>query len=342
MDDSIADRIASWLLNSGIQIQDGPEAGAVAGWLNMAGEPAFAYTEITGYYLSCMAFMRAAGRCEPKMSLNATRALAWLHAKCSNGAAPLTRYYLQPAAGDWRNDAVFSFDFAMVLRGLASVQGLVPESMRQDAIAALRVHLRRFVTPDRQLVPYIHRGHRLLPVRWSTRPGPHQLKTAAALLSSSDELDDELKQAALNMLPRWRPTFIPHSDELHAALYAVEGLILFGVHGCQEAWKAAADQYAQCMGQFTNTRSDVVAQALRAGCVLQSRGLLQGPGWDEKIGTLADVLVGFVRKDGAVLYSDPPDPSLGHLNACSAMFAYQAFSFYRRACDMETALFYLC
>ncbi len=337
MDHEITDRIASWLLSSGIQIQAGPEAGAVAGWLNVEGEPAFAYTEITGYYLSCMAFMRKVGRSEPNVALNVNRAVTWLHAKCTNGDAPLTRYYLQQGVADWRNEAVFSFDLAIVLRGLASVKGLVPERMRQDTVAALRRYFCRFVSSDRQLVPYIHRTDKLLPDRWSTRPGPYQLKTAAALLCSGDGQEEELKQASLNMYERWRAPFFPRSDELHAALYAVEGLILFGARGCDEAWKAAADQYERCAEQFTYVRSDVVAQALRAGCVLQSRGLLPRRGWDERISKLADALAGFVGQDGAVLYSDPSVSSVPHLNACSAIFAYQAFTFYQRFHDINSA-----
>ena len=337
MDHEITDRIASWLLSSGIRIQDGPEAGAVAGWLNVEGEPTFAYTEITGYYLSCMAFMHEVGRSEPNVALNANRAVAWLHAKCANGDAPLTRYYLQAGVADWRNQAVFSFDLAMVLRGLASVKGLVAESMRQDTIDTLRRYFCRFISPDRQLVPYIHRSDKLLSDRWSTRPGPYQLKTAAALLCFGDGQEEEMKQASLNMYERWRAPFFPLSDELHAALYAVEGLILFGAHGCHEAWKAAEGQYERCTEHLTYVRSDVVAQALRTACVLQSRGLLQRPGWDEKISKLAGALKGFVGQDGAVLYSDPSVSSLVHLNACSAMFAYQAFTFYQRFHDINSA-----
>ena len=342
MDDEITDRIASWLLSSGIQIQAGPEAGAVAGWLNVEGEPVFAYTEITGYYLTCLAFMSKVGRSEANVGLNANRAVKWLQGTCANGDAPRTRYYLQQGAADWRNDAVFSFDLAIVLRGLGSVKGLVPEKIRQDTVDALRGHFHRFVSSDRQLVPYIHRTDQLLPDRWSTRPGPHQLKTAAAVLSSGDGLEKELKQASLNMYARWRAPFFPRGAELHAALYAVEGLILFGVHGCHEAWNAAADQYERCAEQFTYVRSDVVAQALRAGCVLRSRGFLQRPGWDERIRKLADVLAGFVGKDGAVLYSDPTSSTLLHLNACSAMFAYQAFTFYQRFRDANSAVVHLC
>jgi hypothetical protein len=283
-----------------------------------------------------MAFMHEAGRSEPNVALNANRAVAWLHARCANGYAPLTRYYLQQGVADWRNEAVFSFDLAMVLRGLASVKGLVAERMRQDTVDALRRHFCRFISSDRQFVPYIHRTDELLPDRWSTRPGPYQLKTAAALLCSGDGQEEELKQASLNMYERWRAPFFPRSDELHAALYAVEGLILFGARGCHEAWKAAADQYERCAEHFTYVRSDVVAQALRAACVLQRRGLLR-PDWRERTAKLAEVLAGFVGADGAVLYSDPSVSSIPHLNACAAVFAYQAFTFYQRLHDTNLA-----
>src|SRR6266446_5666404 len=49
--------IADWLLHSNVRIRSGRHAGAIAGWLNEHGEPEFAYPEITGYYLSWLAFV---------------------------------------------------------------------------------------------------------------------------------------------------------------------------------------------------------------------------------------------------------------------------------------------
>lgn len=327
MDEQIPNRIASWLLSSGIQIQAGPESGAVAGWLDANGKPAFAYPEITGYYLTCLVFMRQIGRTEPAIASNLQRAVAWLHAKCRHGI-PLTRYYVPPDVPDWRNDAFFSFDVAMVLRGLASVKGMVEEGTRHETEEALRRYVRRFVSSDRQINPWIRRTKKSLPDRWSTRPGPFQLKTAGALMCLDRLLDDGLQELSINTFTRWRTSFVKLANELHASLYAVEGLILFGLQGYEEAWTTAAEHYKRCLEHFTHSRSDVVAQALRAGCLLQCRGLLHLSDCDRALKKMADILVGFVGGDGGVFYSIEEPSSFPHQNAWSAMFAYQALTFY--------------
>ena len=332
MDDKITERIASWILKSHIQIQDGPESGAVAGWLHAEEHPSFAYTEITGYYLTCLAFMHRIGRSDPCIASNANRAVSWLHRKCRNGQPPLTRYYPQQDVGDWRNDAFFSFYVAMVLRGLSSVRGLVDERSRQETFDALARHLCRFVSSEGRLMPFIQLNGHSLPARWSTTPGPFQLKTAAALLFSGGLVAEEAKKAALHVYHQWRSSILAplRPEEFHAAMYAIEGLILFGIHGCDEAWKAAADKYRQVVEQLSYERSDVIAQALRAGCLLRGRGFLQPSEWDQKLAELAAALQRFVGKDGAVYYCDALLSPQPHRNAWSSMFAYQAFTFYQR------------
>jgi hypothetical protein len=94
------------------------------------------------------------------------------------------------------------------------------------------------------------------------------------------------------------------------------------------------------MDRFDCARSDVVAQALRAGCILFRRRLL--PASDRNaLEALADALLRFVAPDGAVFYarsqapaSAPPSASR-HQNAWSAMFSYQAFVFYEQLGEAE-------
>ena len=236
---------------------------------------------------------------------------------------------------DWRNDALFSFDLAMVLRGLASVKGMVDESVWTETQEAFQHHIGKFVSSDHQLIPCIRRKETSLPDCWSTRPGAFQLKTAGALLSLDHLLDEALREASFNTYTRWRNTFVRHANELHSSLYAVEGLILLGFQGYEDAWNAAADHYAKCLERLTCTRSDVVAQALRAGCFLQGRGLLQRADCDRFLKEIANILVGFIGKDGEVSFSTGDASSFLHQNAWSAMFAYQAFTFYMRSSDIK-------
>jgi hypothetical protein len=339
MDQRISDGIATWLLTSGIQIQVGPERGAVAGWLDAQGAPAFAYPEITGYYLTCMAFMHKIGRTEPAIASNAQRAVTWLHAKCRNGV-PLTRYFAEANMHDWRNDAIFSFDLAMVLRGLQSVKGIVDEPIRKETLNAFHSEMRKLISPDGQLIPYRQRSNSTVKDRWSTRPGPFQIKAAAALLGSDSMLDSALRDAAFQAFQRWRSSSFSDAGELHPTMYAVEGLILFGLHGCADAWRAAADLYRQCMERIDCARSDVVAQALRAGCILFRRNVV--PSSVRGLETLVEALVRFVGQDGAIVYTHTNALSSRHQNAWGAMFAYQALVFYEQLDQAEPEVSLLC
>jgi len=326
MDEQIADRIERWLLSSAIQVRTGPEGGGVAGWLDACGKPVFAYPEITGYYLTCLSFMRRIGRRDERIASNAQRAVAWLHAK-SRDATLRTRYYLRSDVADWRNEAEFSFDLAMVLRGLANVKGMVDEGARSEAEAAFQQRFCRFVTSTGEIAPCRALNGVNSPDRWSTRPGSFQLKTAAALLCTGS-LRESGRKTIDNTFNRWRSHRSVNGDERHATMYALEGLILFGLRGCEDALKAAAALYAQCARRVTTARSDVVAQFLRAGCVLRSRGFLT-PAQCAQLDPLAETLSRFSDEDGAVYYSLAEPPPLRHRNAWCAMFAYQAFMSYR-------------
>ena len=312
------ERIGHWLLHGGAQIRTGPEAGGVAGWFDESGLPAFAYPEITGYYLTCLAFMREMGVPDPAVSLNANRAVAWLHQKFCGEAAPPTRCYRDPAIADWRNDATFSFDLSMIFRGLAVIRGLADERLRQETIDAVRRRLENLVSPDGHLLPCLTHDGRSVPYRWSTRPGPFQLKTAAALLHSGEPLGRDLMEAALRTFETWQVPFPVGDSPMHATLYGVEGLLLRALGGRAEAFAAARRQYELCVEHGASLQSDVAAQLLRAGCLLGG----------EKRGDLEATVAGFVGESGSVTYTAR---SLRHENTWSAMFSYQALTYCRRS-----------
>ena len=336
MDDKIIDPIARWLLHGGAQIAVGPEAGGVAGWLDEAGTPAFAYTEITGYYLTCLAFMREIGVSDPAVSANAKRALGWLHTKFCGNETPLTRYYSDPEIADWRNDAMFSFDLAMVFRGLAGIEGLVDagsvdEHLRRETIRAVERQLQKCISSDGHILPYDGGAAPRIPSRWSTRSGPFQLKTAAVLLHSGQTLREDLKEASIRTYETWRAPFVVRSGEIHAALYAIEGLIFPALNGHCDAWTAALAQYTRCLARHTSARSDVVAQLLRAGCVLRREGLLGGLVWESTLEALAAAITNFVGEDGQVFYRARATSLIQHINSWSAMFVFQALTYHMRS-----------
>src|SRR5438093_555477 len=119
----MASRIESWLLDSCIQIPDGPQRGGVAGWLDWLGKPAFVYPEITGYYLTWLAFLKIASPDQlDRIRSRAGAALGWLASWLESDRLPPTRIYLLPETEDWRNRVTFSFDLAMLWRGVRAAR----------------------------------------------------------------------------------------------------------------------------------------------------------------------------------------------------------------------------
>ena len=122
--DDATGRIEHWLLHSAVQLEDGPERGGVAGRLSAAGEPEYVYLEITGYYLTAMAWLAGGAAGSPAAAARALergeRAREWLRTASAGCEMPPTRRYLEGEREDWRNDAVFSFDVGMALRGAES------------------------------------------------------------------------------------------------------------------------------------------------------------------------------------------------------------------------------
>ncbi len=305
--------IADWLLNSKVRVRSGTHAGGIAGWLNEHGEPEFVYPEIAGYYLSWLA-AAAALHHELNVCPAATAIIEWL-ASITSARLPCTRYYFDDR-NDWRNGATFTFDLAILCRGLHAIRGLVSEQPRRDL---LRIFMRHTLPAGDVLPVYINKSHEL-PDCWSTRPGPFQLKTAAALLPLQDH------PAIWDTYYRWSGRVLEDIDagDLHAACYALEGLVQFGALAKSEALFEAASVFEVLFADIDDQRSDVIAQALRLGCVLRSLGFLQAGFWNDRLAELRFLLESFIDDSGAVLFR-PPCYRPRHLNSWAAIFAYQCF-----------------
>ena len=108
-----AARLRHWLLHGPAQLSDGRHCGGVAGRIS-AGTPVYVYAEITGYFLHWLADLTHVESREV-VSERARRALDWATRQFAAGRVPPTRAYLVAAEPDWRNDAMFFFDLAMLL-----------------------------------------------------------------------------------------------------------------------------------------------------------------------------------------------------------------------------------
>lgn len=289
--DEIDDRVGRWLLTGPAQVREGLHAGAVAGCLKRHGAAAYVYPEITGYYLQWLAWRARNWGATPELASAATDAQHWLATWLRLSDPPHTRLEVGTATPDWRNDAVFCFDVAMVLRGLAAAASSGLLAPDRAVVAGVVAQLERLVGADGLFAACIpnHR-HAQLPDRWSTRRGPFLAKAAAGIIVAARDLDEippalvDAAQATFNASLRW---FVdaPH-DDVHPMLYACEGMLSMPEHprfgSMLPAMGREVDRLLHLAGPdgalpeaysrqppaANPARVDVLGQLLRAGVLL--------------------------------------------------------------------------
>lgn len=334
-------RIENWLLHSGIQIDEGAQSGGIAGWLDLDGRPEFVH--LAGYYLTAMAWLASGATYSPDhvqtANLRASRVGDWVATLLGSRDDPPTRPSLSAKRADWRNEAVPSFDLAMAARGLAATLHPGDPCERWQALAALCAKIGRISSGAE-----VMKSHEIVPGSastmtdgWSTRPGPHHLKAAAAILG----LPDRVAGSALISVARETSEYGAHAfwtnawrcNELHALLYGLEGMLILAGKRDGQGLRLVERPFARLMeetqasdGTLPETvhggivRSDVLAQALRVGLLLRGRGFLTESVWRDRLDRLADALRGFVLPDGGVLFSHDE----ARANTRCTLFALQA------------------
>jgi hypothetical protein len=299
------DAVAAWLKTAQIQQVDGPGRGGIAGTLDASGRAAFLYGEITGYWLRWASIYAP----DPQ---SMSSAVEFLQVQWSGPDPALTRL---GAGADWRNSAVFSFDLAMILRGLADAAPIAGHDRCAQTATRIVPWLARMIDAQGILQSHLALNGAELPARWSTRPGPFLAKTSAAILRAGDWLEPALERAARKTLARWRDRAMEHED-LHPRFYAMEGraangdaidaaLVLATRHA--EGW------FPECAGiPGGRARGDIQAQALRLLCLTDATDTMRD--------AVAGALLRHVQADGSVrCYLDEPDA-----NVWCALFAHQA------------------
>jgi hypothetical protein len=321
-------RLEDWLLRAA-QVELEPDCGAVVGSASSLNGPEYLYPEVTGYYLTWLAFLRTVRRAGVDISVPTRRAASWL-ARQASAEVFRTRCYPDPDCCDWRNAALFSFDLAMACRGIAAVREFLPASLCNGSLGPMLRLFSRLCPGDGTLVAALPHdaGDGRLPSRWSTRPGPYQLKPAAAILGIPAEiagtaLRDEMKR----VYHSWRDHYerMRPDGALHPLLYHLEGLVLGFVSGFDSGGLAAAGRlYPAVLRRIDRgcLRSDVVAQTLRLGCLIADHSLSRA-----EMSRLGDLMSGFVDVNGATVFRrGRPDAAPKHWNTWSAIFAHQGFT----------------
>ncbi len=332
-----AGSLRSWLLHGPAQLRAGEHVGGVAGTIGADGRPLYVYAEITGYYLSWLADL--AGVEAAALVRECTqRALDWAARHfAAPGLAPQTRVHLAAVEPDWRNNAMFFFDLAMLVRGIDAVVeaglGAPADTLRR----ALHEHLGQFVVGDALRAIVQTRGTRALPPRWSTLGGPFLVKAASRVAWSARHtpLPDALAAACEAENQRWAAQAADlELGMLHPTLYFAEGLLL----SRPDRADAVARLLRRCLAGMRDdgslpetasephgkTRNDILAQALRLGLLLRELGANGAPAQDE-LDRLASALLARIDPCGFLPFNAD---TAAQANVWGTMFAEQALRWY--------------
>jgi len=337
-----ATHISAWLLSPQVQLREGVHAGAIAGAMDGAGLARYVYPEITGYYLHWLAEAHT-DRARETLATAASNASDWTARQFEGGALAKTRAYLDGHTTDWRNDAVFFFDFAMLLRGLCAAAEADLIALPRDLLVRLMEELDKFAGANGEIrAARVLRGGAALPARWSTIGGPFEAKACSRVLLAARhvELPAKLSRACERLIDRYAAeTATLALEMLHPTLYFAEGMLL--------ARPDHAGQVADLLARLLRLqrddgslpeaeqgselpRSDIIAQALRVGLLLRDLSIEHAPD-DRALDLLADALLSRVGADGSVSFRN--DVAAREPNVWCSMFAEQALRWYAQWSD---------
>jgi hypothetical protein len=345
-------RLINWLLSDEVQLPIGAQAGGVLGWFDGA-STRFVYPESTGYYLTILSFLHARGWPVDGIPRRARRAADWLDRQGGRLSPPATRVYLSdPPTKDWRNSFSFSFDLAMIWRGIAMTRQFLGAASADRVQAAVERRLFPLCSPDGGLLASVPIQPGPAAESWSVHPGPFQLKSAAALLCSGGNPPPELRrnaQATFERFREWTPNDC-QPEFLHPCLYYVEGALLAGAaqndpsllrRAALALERLAAGALGPCGEPLLTLRSDAMAQILRSGCLLEAGGYLQRDLWNVALPRIATALCRYCGPDGRMHFQRDAAGRPRHVNVWSGLFAAQALLWYgdwsRRALAIESA-----
>jgi len=340
-----AARISAWLLSPQVQLREGVHAGAVAGAMDGAGGARYVYPEITGYYLHWLAEAHT-DRARETLAAAVSNAADWTSRQFEDGALARTRSYLGADVADWRNDAVFFFDFAMLLRGVCAAAEADLIALPRSLVERLVKELDMFAGADGEIrAARVVGSGVVLPARWSTIGGPFEVKACSRVLLAARHVDlpTKLSGACERLIDRYAPdTATLALDMLHPTLYFAEGMLLArpdrAVHIAELLARMLRLQRDD--GTLPESeqgsdlpRSDIIAQALRVGLQLRARSVQQAPD-DRALGLLASALLSRVDADGSLSFRN--DVAFREPNVWCSMFAEQALRWYAQWCEAAT------
>lgn len=314
----------------------------MVGWLKREDcLPEYIYGEITGYFLSfCVYLYDNTDNIIEKDKLKKIikSHVQWLNICIDNDIQ--TRYMLSEKE-EWRNEAQFSFDFGMIIRGLEDVKKIVPT---QSVINKYLLKFSVFIDETKCLIPVFYKDEKKLPIKWSTSFDIHLMKVAANLYGISG-WDNEISINIYNSLINLSFEDILKRDS-HPIMYYMEGILLFNTkkfERSKNALKKITKYYLKILQSdevITNNfyrkqyiRSDVLAQAVRVGCILHILGEITEVEFG-KVKSLLEYLLNQFYEEGYICYTERND-SPNFYNTWCEMFSYQAIDFFLKVCKYK-------
>lgn len=349
-DARLAARLERWLLSDEVVLAEpSAVAGGVINYREADGNWDGVYPEICGYHLQFLAHASHGASGAPHREA-ATRVIRWLDAEGGQGA-PLTLYRRIEDLGavDWRNRCLFSFDLAIILRGLGMAEACWPGILPAGMAARYGSSVERILERGRLASHSLRDGRQdvAIPVKWSTTLDVHHVKSAAALAGlGKPSLDAIARETARDegvLLDQQRQG---RMRELHPFLYSIEGWLTFWAQtGDDQHLRRAATSFTYLCGEFdwdtadlppsagardAAVRADVLAQALRAGVILEAANALDAATletWRRMAPRLHRNLAGRLSPRGGIEF----DTVRRDRNSWASVFAWQAFTVWDQA-----------
>lgn len=312
--------------------------------------PEYIYGEITGYFLSfccdvcaCRPYMK--DRLLPIMQSH----VEWLKQRAEKGF--VTRYMLN-GQNDWRNCVIFPFDIAMIIRGLRDAREYVNT---ESVLNLYKTIFEDFINKKTgELSPYIYTTKSEIPDKWSTRFDAHFMKIVANTLPEYTQVYD---MSIANILIEIEKKLFYFDDkklletDSHPLMYYLEGLILLSNLDSNDlkntdVLERAVLIYKKIIENCKNGllrdnlltgtyhRSDVLAQFVRMGAILDIKGYLDE---DEKnyVRCIFESIIDKFVENGKVCFFEKNNKQ-NYYNTWCAMFLYQAIEFFNISSDIET------
>lgn len=361
--DSAEDMAAKWVLESGIQNVSGDvkTSGGFNGWFDVnSGSYPFIYSEITGYGMSSLIYLKGAYNSDVFLE-RAKLAAKWI---INNAITPeggvLTKYYYARGAADdgykFENRNVFAFDAGVVLYGLCNV---ALETNDEDTKKNCHKIAEFLVNNMLKKNGEFHAAWNLKsnePLndesKWSTRSGSYHAKIALGMIKMHEMTGESVYEKAAEAVceaavksQKEDGRFVTHgnSTHLHPHCYSAEGLLYAGkklgrkdfLESSLKATEWALRAQKENGGipfLFENgfvhyERTDVLAQVLRLGSVFMAERLLAAShNMDRLRNRLAGFQVNEGQQAGGIEFGyDFDGIRKSHLNSWCTMFSMQAF-----------------